>query len=43
VQQQATVLGYRDTVLAMTTLIVLVMPLVLLARKPKPGEVHAGH
>jgi DHA2 family multidrug resistance protein len=43
VQQQAAVLAYKDTVLAMTTLVVLVMPLVLLARKPKPGEVHAGH
>jgi DHA2 family multidrug resistance protein len=42
-QQQAAVLAYKDTVLAMTTLIVLVMPLVLLARKPKSGEVHAGH
>jgi DHA2 family multidrug resistance protein len=43
VQQQATVLGYRDAVLAMATLCVLVMPLVLLARKPKTGEVHMGH
>jgi DHA2 family multidrug resistance protein len=42
-QQQAAVLGYKDTILAMTTLIVLVMPLVLLARKPKRGAVHLGH
>jgi MFS transporter, DHA2 family, multidrug resistance protein len=42
-QQQAAVLGYKDTVLAMAALTVLVMPLVLLARKPKPGEVHTGH
>ncbi|MGC2209846.1 MAG: DHA2 family efflux MFS transporter permease subunit [Candidatus Korobacteraceae bacterium] len=43
VQQQAAVLAYEDTLLAMTAVIVLVMPLVLLARRPKPGEVHAGH
>jgi DHA2 family multidrug resistance protein len=42
-QQQAAVLAYKDTVIAMTTLIVLVMPLVLLARKPKSGDVHLGH
>ncbi len=42
-QQQALVLGYKDTVLAMAALTVIVMPLVLLARKPAPGEVHAGH
>ncbi len=42
-QQQALVLGYKDTVLAMAALTVIVMPLVLLARKPTPGEVHAGH
>jgi MFS transporter, DHA2 family, multidrug resistance protein len=43
VQQQAAVLAYKDTILAMTALTVLVMPLVLLAQKPKKGEVHAGH
>ena len=43
VQQQAAVLAYKDTVLAMAALIVLVMPLLLLVSKPKPGEVHAGH
>jgi len=42
-QQQAAVLGYRDTILAMAALTVIVMPLVLLARKPAPGEIHAGH
>ncbi len=42
-QQQALVLGYKDTVLAMAALTLIVMPLVLLARKPAPGEVHAGH
>jgi DHA2 family multidrug resistance protein len=42
-QQQAAVLGYKDTILAMATITVLVMPLVLLARKPKRGEVHMGH
>ena len=42
-QQQAAVLGYKDTIVAMAILIVAVMPLVLLARKPKPGEVHMGH
>ena len=42
-QQQAAVLGYKDTILAMAALTVIVMPLVLLARKPAPGEVHAGH
>jgi DHA2 family multidrug resistance protein len=42
-QKQATVLGYQDTILAMAALTVIVMPLVLLARKPAPGEIHAGH
>jgi len=42
-QQQAVVLGYKDTILAMAALTLFVMPLVLLARKPAPGEVHAGH
>ncbi len=42
-QQQAAVLAYRDTILAMALLTVVVMPLVLLARRPKPGEVHMGH
>jgi DHA2 family multidrug resistance protein len=42
-QQQAAVLGYRDTILAMAILTVAVMPIVLLARRPKPGEVHMGH
>jgi DHA2 family multidrug resistance protein len=42
-QQQAAVLAYRDTILIMAILIVAVMPLVLLARKPKPGEEHMGH
>jgi DHA2 family multidrug resistance protein len=43
VQQQAGVLAYQDTVLAMAAITVLVMPLVLLVRKPKEGEVHMGH
>jgi MFS transporter, DHA2 family, multidrug resistance protein len=42
-QQQAAVLAYKDTVLAMAALTILVMPIVLLARKPKSGEVHMGH
>jgi DHA2 family multidrug resistance protein len=42
-QQQAAVLSYRDTIAIMAVIIVAVMPLVLLARKPKPGEVHLGH
>jgi DHA2 family multidrug resistance protein len=42
-QQQASVLAYKDAILAMAILTVLVMPLVLLARKPKPGETHMGH
>jgi DHA2 family multidrug resistance protein len=42
-QQQAAVLSYRDTIVAMAILTVAVMPLVLLARRPKPGEVHMGH
>jgi hypothetical protein len=42
-QQQAAVLAYRDTILIMGILIVAVMPLVLLARKPKAGEAHMGH
>jgi DHA2 family multidrug resistance protein len=42
-QQQAGVLAYRDAIVAMALLCVAVMPLVLLARKPKPGEVHVGH
>ncbi len=42
-QQQAAVLSYKDVVLAMALLTVCVMPLVLLARKPKPGDVHLGH
>jgi hypothetical protein len=42
-QLQAGVLAYKDTVLIMAGLIVAVMPLVLLARKPKAGEVHMGH
>jgi DHA2 family multidrug resistance protein len=42
-QQQAAVLSYRDTVLAMAILTAVVMPLVLLARRPKHGEVHMGH
>ena len=41
-QQQAAVLSYKDTILAMAILTVAVMPLVLLARKPKPGEVAHG-
>jgi DHA2 family multidrug resistance protein len=43
VQQQAAVLAYRDTILAMAILIVCVMPLVLLAKKSKPGEAPMGH
>ena len=42
-QQQASVLGYKDTIVAMAILTVAVMPLVLLARKPKPGEAPMGH
>jgi len=42
-QQQAAVLGYKDTIVVMAILTVAVMPLVLLARKPKPGEAHMGH
>ncbi len=42
-QQQAAVLSYKDVVLVMALLTVCVMPLVLLARKPKPGDVHLGH
>ena len=42
-QQQAAVLAYKDAILAMAILTVVVMPLVLLARKPKAGEVHMGH
>jgi DHA2 family multidrug resistance protein len=42
-QQQASVLGYKDTIVVMAILTVAVMPLVLLARKPKPGEAHMGH
>jgi MFS transporter, DHA2 family, multidrug resistance protein len=41
-QQQAAVLAYKDAILAMAFLTVVVMPLVLLARKPKPGEIHLG-
>jgi DHA2 family multidrug resistance protein len=42
-QQQAAVLSYRDTIMVMAILTVAVMPLVLLARRPKPGEAHLGH
>jgi DHA2 family multidrug resistance protein len=42
-QQQAAVLSYKDVVVVMCMLTVAVMPLVLLARKPKPGDVHLGH
>jgi DHA2 family multidrug resistance protein len=42
-QQQASVLSYRDTIAIMAIIIVAVMPLVLLARKPKPEEIHMGH
>ncbi len=42
-QQQAAVLSYKDVVMAMAILTVLVMPLVLLAQKPKSGDVHQGH
>jgi DHA2 family multidrug resistance protein len=42
-QQQAAVLAYRDTILAMAILTLVVMPLVLLAKKPKPGEAPMGH
>jgi DHA2 family multidrug resistance protein len=42
-QQQASVLGYKDTIVVMAVLTVAVMPLVLLARKPKPGEARMGH
>jgi DHA2 family multidrug resistance protein len=42
-QQQATVLAYRDTIVIMAIIIVAVMPLVLLARNPKPEEIHLGH
>jgi len=42
-QQQAAVLAYRDTILAMAILTVVVMPLVLLAKKPKPGGAPMGH
>jgi DHA2 family multidrug resistance protein len=43
VQQQAGVLAYQDTVLAMAAMTVLVMPLLFWVRKPKEGEVHMGH
>jgi DHA2 family multidrug resistance protein len=42
-QQQAAVLSYRDTIAIMAIIIVAVMPLVLLARKPKPGAAPMGH
>ena len=42
-QQQAIVLAYHDTIAVMAFVIVAAMPLVLLARSPKPGEVHLGH
>ena len=42
-QQQASVLSYKDTIVAMAILTVAVMPLVLLARKPKPGPAPMGH
>jgi DHA2 family multidrug resistance protein len=42
-QLQSAVLAYKDTVLVLAALIVLVMPLLLLAQRPKRGEVHAGH
>jgi len=42
-QQQAAVLSYRDTILIMAIITLAVMPLLLLARKPKPGEVRLGH
>jgi DHA2 family multidrug resistance protein len=42
-QQQAAVLSYKDTIVAMAMVSVVVMPLVLLAQKPNPGEVHMGH
>jgi hypothetical protein len=37
------VLAYRDTIVIMAIIIIAVMPLVLLARKPKPGEISMGH
>ena len=43
VMQQAAVLSYRDTIAIMGVTIVAVMPLVLLARNPKPDEIHLGH
>jgi DHA2 family multidrug resistance protein len=42
-QLQAGVLAYKDTIVVMALLTIAVMPLVLLARKPKPGEAHMGH
>ncbi len=42
-QQQAAVLSYKDVVLVMAFMTIIVMPLVLLAQKPKPGDVHQGH
>lgn len=42
-QQQAAVLAYRDTIAVMAFLIVAAMPLLLLARRPKPGAVNMGH
>jgi DHA2 family multidrug resistance protein len=42
-QQQAAVLSYKDVILAMALMTVAVMPLVLLTRRPKPGEAHLGH
>ena len=41
-QQQASVLGYKDTIVVMAILTVAVMPFVA-RRKPKPGEAHMGH
>jgi DHA2 family multidrug resistance protein len=43
VQQQAAVLAYRDTILAMAIVTVCVMPLVLLARRPERGKAPVGH
>jgi hypothetical protein len=42
-QQQSAVLAYKDTIIAMAVIILLLIPLVLSARKPQQGEVHVGH
>lgn len=41
-QQQAAVLSYRDTIAVMAIITILVAPLLFLARKPRPGQVHLG-